>query len=81
VSFSGINAHHNMGTCLGLVSRGQQRSAQTSSIRTQLNSARHRQEEEEEEDFTSSANQLGCTDVPGLSVTWSNTSVLSVYHV
>jgi len=24
---------------------------------------------EEEEDFTSSANQLGCTDVPGLSVT------------
>ena len=21
--------------------------------------------------FTSSANQLGCTDVPGLSVTWS----------
>ena len=27
------------------------------------------QEEEEEEDFTSSANQLGCTDVPGLSVT------------
>ena len=29
----------------------------------------------------SSANQLGCTDVPGLSVTWSKTSVLSVYHV
>ncbi len=25
--------------------------------------------EEEEEDFTSSANQLGCTDVPGLSIT------------
>ena len=35
----------------------------------------------EREDFTSSANQLGCTDVPGLSVTWSKTSVLSVYHV
>ncbi len=35
----------------------------------------------EEEDFISSANQLGCTDVPGLSVTWSKTSVLSVYHV
>jgi len=34
-----------------------------------------------EEDFTSSANELGCTDVPGLSVTWSKTSVLSVYHV
>jgi len=29
---------------------------------------------EEEEDFTSSANQLGCTDVPGLSITWSKTS-------
>ncbi len=37
--------------------------------------------EEEEEDLTSSANQLGCTDVPGLSITWSKTSVLSVYHV
>jgi len=36
---------------------------------------------EEEEDFRSSANQLGCTDVPGLSVTWSKTTVLSVYHV
>ncbi len=36
---------------------------------------------EEEEDFTSSVNQLGCTDVPGLSITWSKTSVLSVYHV
>ena len=35
----------------------------------------------EREEFTSSANQLGCTDVPGLSVTWSKTSVLSVYHV
>ncbi len=34
--------------------------------------------EVEEEDLTSSANQLGCTDVP---VTWSKTSVLSVYHV
>ncbi len=29
------------------------------------------EEEEEEEDVTSSANQLGCTDVPGLSITWS----------
>ena len=28
--------------------------------------------EKEREDFTSSANQLGCTDMPGLSVTWSN---------
>ena len=36
---------------------------------------------EEEEDFTSLANQLGCTDGPGLSITWSKTSVLSVYHV
>ena len=36
---------------------------------------------EEEEDFRSSANQLGCTDVPGLSVTWSKTTVLSVYHI
>ncbi len=46
---------------------------------------------EEEEDFTCSDLTrllttlahlyLGCTDVPGLSITWSKTSVLSVYHV
>ena len=36
-------------------------------------------DEEEEEDATSSANQLGCTDVPRLSVIRSITSVLSVH--
>ncbi len=30
------------------------------------------------DDFTFSANQLGCTDVPDLIVTWSKTSVLGV---
>jgi len=33
---------------------------------------------EEEDDFTSSANQRGCTDVPGLSVTWSKTSFVLI---
>ena len=36
--------------------------------------------QEEEEEFTSSANQLGSTTVPGLSVTRSKPPVLSVYH-
>ena len=36
------------------------------------------EEEEEEEDVLTAANQLGCTHLPGLSVTWSKTSVLSV---
>ena len=35
----------------------------------------------ETEEFTPSANQPDCADVPGLSVTWSETSVLGVYHV
>ena len=35
----------------------------------------------ERDNLTSSANQLGCTDVPGMSVTWSKPSVPSVFHV
>jgi len=31
--------------------------------------------------FTSSAKQLGCTDVPGLSVSWSKQLVLCAYHI
>ena len=44
----------------------------------QLSNDEHSALERKRKDFTSSANQKICTDVPGLSVTWSEHRVCHV---